>query len=142
LGGAGSVGVLMGNGDWTYQPAVIYYSYSGVVASLAVADVNGDGKPDVLVATSATTVKSSLNPSLSGQTVTFTATVTSPQTTPTGTVTFNDGSNTLGTETVSGGRARYSTTTLRTGSNSISVIYNGTANINGSTSATLVQNVN
>jgi hypothetical protein len=96
----------------------------------------------VSAATSATTVKSSLNPSLSGQTLTFTATVTSPQTTPTGTVTFSDGSNTLGTETVSGGRARYSTTTLGTGSHSISVIYNGTANINGSTSATLVQNVN
>jgi Bacterial Ig-like domain (group 3)/FG-GAP-like repeat len=93
-------------------------------------------------ATSVTTVKSSLNPSLSGQTVTFTATVTSPPTTPTGTVTFNDGSNTLGTGTVSGGRARYSTTTLNTGSHSISVIYNGTVNINGSTSATLVQNVN
>jgi hypothetical protein len=93
-------------------------------------------------ATSATTVKSSLNPSLSGQTVTFTATVTSPTTTLTGTVTFNDGSNMLGTGTLSGGKASYSTTTLSTGSHSISAIYNGTANIKGSTSATLVQNVN
>ena len=93
-------------------------------------------------ATSATTVKSSLNPSLSGQTVTFTATVTSPTTTPTGTVTFNDGSNTLGTGTLSGGKASYSTTTVSTGSHSISAIYNGTANITGSTSAMLVQNVN
>lgn len=93
-------------------------------------------------ATSATTVKSSLNPSLSGQTVTFTVTVTSPTTTPTGTVTFNDGSNTLATKTLSGGKASYSATSLSTGSHSISAIYNGTANIEGSTSATLVQNVN
>jgi len=92
--------------------------------------------------TSVTTVKSSLNPSLSGQTVTFTATVTSPTTTPTGTVTFNDGSNTLGTGTLSGGKVSYNTTTLSTSSHIISAIYNGTANIKGSTSATLVQNVN
>jgi Bacterial Ig-like domain (group 3)/FG-GAP-like repeat/FG-GAP repeat len=93
-------------------------------------------------ATSATAAKSSLNPSLSGQTVTFTVTVTSPTTTPTGTVTFNDANNTLGTGTLSGGKASYNTTTLSTSSHIISAIYNGTANIKGSTSATVVQNVN
>jgi hypothetical protein len=92
--------------------------------------------------TNTATVKSSLNPSLSGQSVTFTATVTSPTTTPTGTVTFNDGSHSLATGTLSGGKASYSTTTLSTGSHVISAIYNGTANIKGSASATLLQNVN
>jgi Big-like domain-containing protein/VCBS repeat protein/FG-GAP repeat protein len=48
-GVAGSIGVLMGNSDGTYQPAAIYYSYATVVSSVALTDVNGDGKPDVLV---------------------------------------------------------------------------------------------
>lgn len=46
----GEVGVLLGNGDGTFQAAVIYGSGGGPASSLAVADVNGDGKPDLLVA--------------------------------------------------------------------------------------------
>jgi hypothetical protein len=52
-----------------------------------------------------------------------------------------DGSTILGTGTLSGGKAPYSTPTLSTGSHNISAIYSGTPNIKGSTSATLVQNV-
>jgi len=44
----GSVGVLLGNGDGTFQPVVNYGSGGTVVLALAVADVNGDGKPDLL----------------------------------------------------------------------------------------------
>jgi len=93
-------------------------------------------------ASTTTTVKSSLNPSLLGQSVTFTATVTSPTTTPAGSVTFLDGTNALGTVTLSGGKASYSTSTLSAGSHSITAVYNGTANIRGSTSSPLVQTVN
>jgi len=47
---SGSVGVLLGNGDGTFQPAVTYGSGGYWPRSVAVADVNGDGKPDLLVA--------------------------------------------------------------------------------------------
>jgi hypothetical protein len=50
--GNATVGVLLGNGDGTFQPVVTYGSGGSGANSVAVADVNGDGKPDLLVATS------------------------------------------------------------------------------------------
>src|SRR5713226_1915786 len=46
----GTVGVLLGNGDGTFQAAVTYGSGGKYAGSVAVADLNGDGKPDLLVA--------------------------------------------------------------------------------------------
>jgi hypothetical protein len=46
----GRVDVLLGNGDGTFQPAVSYASGGSIPYSVAVADVNGDGKPDLVVA--------------------------------------------------------------------------------------------
>ena len=51
------------------------------------------------------TVASSRNPSTHGQSVTFTATVTSAYAVPGGTVTFAQGATMLGTPTLSGGKA-------------------------------------
>jgi hypothetical protein len=48
VAGGGAVGVLLGNGDGTFQP-VTTYSTDGGPYSVAVADVNGDGKLDVVV---------------------------------------------------------------------------------------------
>ena len=50
--GSGIVGVLLGNGDGTFQPAVIYNSGGYSAEAVAVADVNGDGIPDLVVSNS------------------------------------------------------------------------------------------
>jgi hypothetical protein len=46
----GSVSVLLGKGDGTFRAAKTYLSGGDGTASVAVADVNKDGKPDILVA--------------------------------------------------------------------------------------------
>jgi Bacterial Ig-like domain (group 3)/FG-GAP-like repeat len=46
----GSVDVLLGNGDGTFLPAVSYGSHGLQALSVAVADINEDGKPDLIVA--------------------------------------------------------------------------------------------
>src|SRR5205085_3314080 len=49
-GSEGSVGVLFGRGDGTFETANTYLTGGTYQQSVAVADVNGDGRPDVLVA--------------------------------------------------------------------------------------------
>jgi hypothetical protein len=91
---------------------------------------------------STTAVTSSLNPLIGGQSVTFTATVTGAGGTPTGSVTFLDGAVTLGTGTLSGGVATYSTSSLTTvGSHSITAKYSGDSSFATSTSPALTQTV-
>ena len=45
----GAIGVLLGNGDGTFQPAVAYASGGLGADSLTIADLNGDLKPDLAV---------------------------------------------------------------------------------------------
>ena len=83
-------------------------------------------------------LSSSLNPSTYGTSVTFTATVTPGAT---GMVTFNDGSTTLGTSTISKGSVTFSTSSLGVGSHDITAVYGGDTNYTGSTSSGLKQTV-
>src|SRR5262249_6344797 len=87
-----------------------------------------------------TSVSSSLNPSNSGQSVTFTAPVTPAA--ASGSVEFKDGATLLGTVALSGGVAAFATSSLAVGSHSITAVYGGDGNDNGSTSAVLTQVVN
>jgi hypothetical protein len=93
-------------------------------------------------ATTTTTLGSSLNPSNVGQSVTFTAKV-KPQFSGTvkGSVTFYDGATVLKTVALSGGVAKFTTSTLSSGAHSMTATYNGSTNFIGS-SASLTQTVN
>jgi hypothetical protein len=93
-------------------------------------------------ATSTVNLISSLNPSIFGQSVSFTATVT-PQFSgiPTGKVTFKDGSATVGSVTLAGGVATFPTSLLTSGTHTITGSYAGSADFSAS-SATLTQTVN
>ncbi len=94
---------------------------------------SGNTPLTVSKADTTTTVNSSANPSVFGQSVTFTATVApvSPGTgTPGGTVTFKNGGTTLGTGTLSGGQASFSTSALSVGTHTITADYAGDANFN------------
>jgi len=97
-------------------------------------------------ASTTTTIVSSLNPSITGDKVTFTATVTAKAPgagTPTGTVTFKDGSTTLGRGTLNSSRkATFAISTLVKGTHSITAVYGGDSNFITSMSAVLSQKVN
>jgi N-acetylneuraminic acid mutarotase len=120
-GGGADINGAFGNENdlWVYQPA-------GAISTT-------------------TSLVSSLNPSMYGANVTFTATVapTTGTSTPTGTIQFSINGSPVGSAvTLSGGQATYSTSTLAVGSNNVVAVYSPTSNYTGSTSNTLVQVVN
>jgi Bacterial Ig-like domain (group 3) len=94
-------------------------------------------------ASSSLTLTSSPNPSTFGQSVTLTANVSGQFSgVATGTVTFSNGSSSLGSVSVSSNLATLATTDLPVGTDSITAAYSGDSNFTGSTSSTLSQVVN
>jgi hypothetical protein len=89
-----------------------------------------------------TSIDAAPNPSVLGQSVTFTSTVSSSRGTPTGTVTFKDGDSALGTFALSAGVATLTTSTLTAGKHRITAVYGGDASFATSTSSSVVQTVN
>ena len=93
---------------------------------------------------SVTKLTSSPNPSVSGQRVTFTATVSgsSGKGTPTGKVNFLNGKTFLATRTLNNGTAVLTWSTLPVGTDRITAVYGGDSNFSSSTSAPVNQVVN
>jgi sugar lactone lactonase YvrE len=94
-------------------------------------------------ATPTATIISSLNPVLVQNAITFTATVSSTVSVPTGSVSFYDNTSgvALGSANLIGGVATYSTSTLAGGTHSVTAIYSGDSNFVSVTSAGVVQSV-
>jgi poly(3-hydroxybutyrate) depolymerase len=88
-----------------------------------------------------TVISSALNPSVYGQTVTFSAVVSSSKGAPPDgeTVSFLKGNTVLGTGTLSVGSASFTTSTLAGGTVALVAMYAGDSNFGSSRSATLKQ---
>jgi hypothetical protein len=142
--GLGSVGVLLGNGDGSFQNAVTYNSGDYASESAAIMDVNGDGKPDIVVVNgggsvsvllnnigappSITTLASSMNPVDINKAVTYTATVSTGGGGPlSGTVTFQDAGHQIADVPVANNQGSFSTFYKgnQIGTHSITAVYGG-----------------
>lgn len=149
-----TVSIFLGIGDGTFTLAKEYV-VSGSPSAVGVADVNGDGFPDIVVADqngnavtillntggSRVTLTASPNPSAFGQPVTLTAKVapTLGNGAATGTVTFLDNGVSIGSGLITSGTATLTTGALAVGAHSITAQYSGDANFDGVLSHPLQQ---
>ena len=169
--GNGTVGVLYGTGQSGTGTSPFYSPVEFMATSypqaLVLADVNGDGALDAIVGgnnysgvttmfntgANHVTITSNHNPANINQNVTFTATITAlplpgeATQTVIGSVTFYDGSTSLGSGTISGGVAMLTTQFIAKGTHLIFPAYSGDTNFVGNKNlihnpgAALVQNV-
>ena len=161
----GAVGVFLGNGDGTFQPPTRNNSGGDEADGIVVADVNGDSKPDLIVANafrdgfdissgvigvllgtarwaSTTSLSSSRNNSLYGQAITLTANVKSAGgITPTGAIEFQNNGKWIGAGVLSGGLATLTKPHLPAGALSLTAIYSGDTQSLRSVSAPLIQTI-
>lgn len=99
----------------------------------------------IAIVKSDTTVSllASPNPTITGQTVTLTAGISSAGSgTPTGSVSFYDGATLLGSVALSGVQAQLATRNLNAGTHSLSAVYSGDLFFNGNTSNTVQETLN
>jgi hypothetical protein len=108
----------------------LYGGAGGGAGAGAVFEVNPLG------AATTTSLISSPNPAISGEAVTFTATVSSSAGAPPDgeTVSFMKGSTVLGTGTLSGGEASFTTSSLPVGTSVVDAVYSGDLNFEPGTS--------
>ena len=141
-------------GKATYSTSTLPVGTTYVEAGYAATGNYGGSTSNIVsqvVNTLSTTsvLTSSANPSTYGSSVTFTDTVSASSGTPAGSVTFYScTANTcstktsLGTETLSAGKATYSTSTLPVGTTYVEAVYGASGNYTGSTSNVVSQVVN
>jgi hypothetical protein len=132
-------GVKLASGEATFSTTTLAVGshtitalYSGD-ADYTTSQVNDAAAPQAVIKDASHTVLTSFpNPAVFGQVVTFTVIVRSVPLgsgTPTGTVTFLDGTKTLGSMTLdSAARATFSTASLSRGNHAINVNYSGDGN--------------
>jgi hypothetical protein len=156
------VAALLGNGDGTFQAEVTFPTGGSLASSIAVADLDGNRKPDIVVTNeesrsvsvlfnesvspTALALTSSLNPSNFGQTVILTATLTAQpgffKGALTGTVDFFDQATNIDLGSIapnSSGVEILQTSTLGPSTHSIIATYSGDANFLPSKSSALSQ---
>jgi hypothetical protein len=163
----GATGLLEGNGDGTFQSEQIFSSVGDLTSSIAVVDVNGDGKLDLLAlngcgstdcskgtegsalvrlnnyfAPTSTSLSAVPRSSVYGQSVTLTATVeSSGLDVPTGKVFFQQNGVGFGSAVLNSGVAVFRTTQLAVGSISVTAKYSGDAFSAKSSAAQITQTV-
>src|SRR5207247_867944 len=132
--GAATLGTgTLSGGSTTYTNSTLSVTNHSITAVYGAdlnftASTSGTVTQTVNKASSTTTVASSPNPSVFGQSVLFNATVTATAPgacPPTSNVISKDGATTLATNTLSGGSATYSTAALSVTNHSITVAYTG-----------------
>ena len=165
-------GVFFGNGDGTFQSVASGQSdnlvvpvqpiYLSAFGNGLIADVNGDGKPDIIgsavlvnqygapavmptLVNSTTTLTATPSTLTVGQSVVLDVTVaaSSGSAVPTGTVTFLDGMTSLGVVSLDAqGLASLPDAAFPLGAHAITAVYAGDNNFNGSTSSVVLVTVN
>jgi hypothetical protein len=166
--GEGSVSIFVGKGDGALKHAVTYDSGGYSPLSVALADVNGDGTPDVILAESlylggnsfeaeigvmlnnngrshvptSTGLTLSPNPAIVNHSVLYQATITSRNgEAATGVVTFTDGDFTFATVRVENNQASVSMKYKSPGQHQIAASYSGDLQNGASSSPTLTEGI-
>jgi hypothetical protein len=133
-----------GTAGTTYGPSSAAPTDAGsyaVTGTINDPNYTGTGTATLVVSPLPTviTIQSSANPSLSQSLVTFTASVSTTEGIPSGSVNFMDGVNVLGTGSLSAGIATFGTSSLSIGTHTITAVYLGTSDALPATSGPISQ---